>query len=395
MPQPDILKEFILSFWCAPPPKETTLPRYREIAECGFNVVLPPCEGWSRELSLRILDLCQQAGLKALVGDGRLIAKQPEDPDFARHLDAVIADYTQHPALGGYFLVDEPNASAFPLLGAVNRYLLQKDPKRLPYVNLFPNYASEEQLGTKTYREHVQRYIEQVQPALVSWDHYALFEDGERDIYFENLEIVREQCLQARLPFLQIVLSVPHGPYRDPDQTDLWWQAYTTLAYGARGILWFTYWTPPYDPQWRYRNAILNDKGEQTGKYSQLRDLHRRIRTISRTLLRLRSLGVYHTPPMPKGTRGLDSKCIVAQCETTDLLIGWLRDGSYRHYLWVVNRSFKQKRRAAIRMREDFSEVGEVCQLTGRVVPASFDNTKRLLNANLQPGEGRLFVVRR
>jgi len=32
-----------------------------------------------------------------------------------------MAGYAQDPALGGYFLDDEPNASAFPLLGAVNQ----------------------------------------------------------------------------------------------------------------------------------------------------------------------------------------------------------------------------------------------------------------------------------
>jgi len=121
MPQPDICKEFMISFWCAPPAEETNLQRYREIAECGFNVVLPPCGAWSVELNRQILDLCQKTGMKAIVGDGRLLAKQPDDPDFARNLDAVIADYAHHPALGGYFLVDEPSASAFPLLGAVNR----------------------------------------------------------------------------------------------------------------------------------------------------------------------------------------------------------------------------------------------------------------------------------
>lgn len=261
MPQPDICKQFMLSFWCAPPSEETNLQRYREIAECGFNVVLPPCGAWGVELNRQVLDLCQKTGLKAIVGDGRVLAKQPDDPDFARNLDAVIAHYAHHPALAGYFLMDEPNASAFPLLGAVNRYLLQKDPKRLPYINLFPNYANEQQLGTKSYDEHVARYIKEVQPALVSWDHYALFENGERDIYFENLEIVRRHCLQANLPFVQIVLTVPHGPYRDPDEADLRWQAYSTLAYGAKGILWFTYWTPPFDPQWRFRNAIIKEKG--------------------------------------------------------------------------------------------------------------------------------------
>jgi hypothetical protein len=393
MPQPSICKEFIISFWCAPPAEETNLERYREIAECGFNVVLPPCGAWSVDLNRQILDLCQKTGLRAIVGDGRVLAKQPDDPDFARNLEAVIADYAKHPALAGYFLVDEPSASAFPLLGAVNRYLLQKDPKHLPYINLFPNYASEQQLGTRTYDEHISRYIKEVQPALVSWDHYALFEGGERDIYFENLEIVRRHCLQAKVPFVQIVLTVPHGPYRDPDEADLRWQAYTTLAYGAKGILWFTYWTPPYDPQWRFRNAIINEKGTPSTKYTILKDLHGRIRNVSRTQMRLRSMGVYHTPPLPKGTVGLDSRSPVTECDTEDILLGWLRDGQRRDYLWVVNRSLRQNRRATLRLRASVCELGEVNQGDGLVQPASYDASRRCLQITLLPGEGRLFVL--
>lgn len=393
MPQPDICKQFMLSFWCAPPGEETSLQRYREIAGCGFNVVLPPCGAWSVDLNRQILDLCQKTGLKAIVGDGRILAKQPEDPDFTRNLDAVVADYAHHPALAGYFLMDEPNVSAFPLLGAVGRYLQQKDPKRLPYINLFPNYANEQQLGTKTYDEHIARYIKEVQPALVSWDHYALFENGERDIYFENLEIVRKHCLQANLPFVQIVLTVPHGPYRDPDEADLRWQAYTSLAYGAKGILWFTYWTPPFDLQWRFRNAIINEKGVPSSKYTILKDLHGRIRTLARTQMRLRSVGVYHTPPLPKGAVALDGKSPVAECNAEQTLVGWLRDGQRRDYLWVVNRSFRQSQRVVLRLRASVREVGEVNQLDGLVQSASYDTDSHRLQSTLLPGEGKLFAL--
>ena len=227
----------------------------------------------------------------------------------------------------------------------------------------------------------------------MSWDHYALFEGGERDIYFENLEIVRRHCLQAKVPFVQIVLTVPHGPYRDPDEADLRWQAYTALAYGAKGILWFTYWTPPYDPQWRFRNAIINEKGTPSTKYTILKDLHGRIRNVSRTQMRLRSMGVYHTPPLPKGTVGLDSRSPVTECDTEDILLGWLRDGQRRDYLWVVNRSLRQNRRATLRLRASVRELGEVNQGDGLVQPASYDASRRCLQITLLPGEGRLFVL--
>ena len=46
------------------------------------------------------------------------------------------------------------------------------------------------------------------------------------------------------VPFLLIVQAMPHGPYRDPTEAELAWQVHHALAFGARGISYFTYWTP-------------------------------------------------------------------------------------------------------------------------------------------------------
>ena len=63
-------EKFLVSFWCAPPPQETTLARYQEIAAAGFNAVLPPCGGpVTPALNRQILELCGQTGLKAFGRD--------------------------------------------------------------------------------------------------------------------------------------------------------------------------------------------------------------------------------------------------------------------------------------------------------------------------------------
>lgn len=183
--------------------------------------------------NMKILDLSKAVGIKAVIADAGmpLSAKLRE-----RHkaLDAIIASYSSHPALLGYYIVDEPNSRAFPVLGAINQYLLKADPKHLPYVNLFPNYASAKQLGNNTYEQHVSQYIETVRPDLVSWDHYKQMLGDER-YYWPNLEIVRWHCLKAKVPLGQIINSLPHFGYRDPSEADLRWQVYTSLAYGSRG----------------------------------------------------------------------------------------------------------------------------------------------------------------
>jgi hypothetical protein len=46
-----------------------------------------------------------------------------------------------------YFITDEPGAGAFPGLGKLVAYLRERDPAHLAYINLFPTYANEQQLG--------------------------------------------------------------------------------------------------------------------------------------------------------------------------------------------------------------------------------------------------------
>ena len=93
----------------------------------------------------------------------------------------------------------------------------EKDPAHLAYVNLFPTYANNEQLGTPgdtvtAYREHLRRYVEQVRPALISYDHYQFSVKEERDQYFLNLGMIRDIAQSAGVPFLNIVQACTWAP---------------------------------------------------------------------------------------------------------------------------------------------------------------------------------------
>ena len=86
------------------------------------------------------------------------------------------------------FLTDEPSAAAFADGGRLVAYLRQRDPGRVAYINLFPTYANNQQLGTQgdtvtAYREHLRRYVEQVKPDLISYDHYHFAVNGDNGQY--------------------------------------------------------------------------------------------------------------------------------------------------------------------------------------------------------------------
>src|SRR5680860_1196924 len=92
---------------------------------------------------LRQIRLCEKYGLKAIVSRTGLSP----------------TELPQSPAVWGYSIRDEPNAKDFPGLKDTVAALRQARPGRLSYINLFPNYANEAQLGTETYDEHVRRSV--------------------------------------------------------------------------------------------------------------------------------------------------------------------------------------------------------------------------------------------
>jgi hypothetical protein len=207
------------------------------IRECGFNLA-----GF---VNPQDLDQVQQAGLKAIVYDHATHvtdeAAEFSDEVITQRVQTLVSSVKGHPGLFGYYLRDEPGVKAYPGLARWSRAYRQADTDALPYINLFPNYAQPSQMGVPDYEQYVQEFLEQVSPPFLSYDNYSLMQDGSlRNQYFPNLETMRAASLRSGLPFWNIVLSNAHFEYAEPTLAGLRFQIYTTLAYGARGISYFT-----------------------------------------------------------------------------------------------------------------------------------------------------------
>ena len=385
-----------ISYWLGPPDRFLTDKVVGEIAELNFTVMgnlRTPTVARTRQ----VLDLAHKHGLKAIVSDGRIATHLPDTEGWQGTVDAVIKDYADHPALYGYYLRDEPNRADFPHLAAIEDAFAKRDPAHLPYINLFPTYASFEQLGTPSYRDHVEDFMTAVTPRVLSYDHYALLKDGrDRPDYFENLEIIREAALRHRVPFWNIIIVVPHFGYRDPTEAELRWQIATSLAYGCKGIWYFTLWTHKSWAIGEGKGAVYDPDGRKTHHFDQLKRLNHELKTLGQTLLHLDSVSVYHTPNVPQGARRLGGDAPVASATGGDLLIGWLQDVQRRDYLMVVNKDYKAGCTATLELRGPARGVCEVSAATGAEVATKLAKPKpATFAASLAPGQGRLFRLDR
>lgn len=291
----------IVTYWCGPALTDATA---TQMAEGGWNLV------WCNE---KELDVAQRHGLRGQFTDALLDPAALDDPPRRERLDALIARVRHHPALYAYYLTDEPAAAQFPALGRLVAYLRERDPAHLAYINLFPTYASNAQLGTTgdvvtAYREHLRQYLAMVKPSLLSYDHYQFALAGDNSQYFLNLALIRRASLDAGLPFLNIVQASTWAPdtMRVPNGDEMRYLVYTTLAYGAQGISYYIYTCA------NHLGGVATADGTPTPLYGALNTLNREFVAVAEELAPLRSLGIFHAGMLPPGAEPWPTNAVFA-----------------------------------------------------------------------------------
>jgi hypothetical protein len=381
--------EFLISYWWGP---TITQEAARLITAANFNVA--QVGGKSVDEIRTQLDVCKANGLKAIVlpdGD-RLMAKPYTDTDFVAGIDSVVRDYSSHPALWGYFLQDEPSSpEQVRQLAEVNRILTAKDPDHTAFINLLPIQA------WQPYDTNVGSFCRRVNPKLLSFDKYALMQDGEAPDYYANLEAIRRQARRYNVPFNAILLVTPHGSYRDPSESDIRWQVYSSLAYGATGIMYFTYVTPPADsPDYAgWGQGLIRNDGSTTPKYGWVRNINAEIKHLAPILGDLQSNGVYHTDPVPEGCMPLPDGDIILDITGGQFVVGRFSSSTGETYLMFVNRNPRKAAYANIVFSLPV-RLSRVDATTGHLHPVALrtNGDRRVWRTLFDAGEGRLVRVR-
>ncbi len=323
---------FLITHWCGVPHKfvrhaDGTLAaeRFEEMKAAGINLICTYDYGY--RTNCEVLALCERLGLRVMLIDERIARAVSDSAHRAELLRAAVRDYAGYPALYGYHITDEPNSGAFPTLAAVRQILADLDPAHEAYINLFPNYATAEMLGTPTYYDHVRQFADTVKPEIISYDHYhfikgepmesvdagdrrenqiyeAAFRKVERPGFFDNIEDVRRVGAETGIPFMVIILVVEHGPYRNLTEAEIRWEVFQSLAYGSSRLSYFTYWTPGVDSDegddmWHWQNGMISKTGEQTPHYHMVARINRDLSVLGDTLAGRESRAVFHLGQVP------------------------------------------------------------------------------------------------
>jgi hypothetical protein len=404
-------KQFIVTFWCPPPATDEAL---AHVAAEGFNLTWTPPEG---------LDVAARHHLRAMLQSPLLRPEVLDDPAKRAQLDELIQRVKHHPVLEAYFITDEPGAGAFPGLGKLVAYLRERDPAHFAYINLFPTYANAQQLGVSNdaaesarvgyltklagvdsddkivlrYREYLRQFVEVVKPALISYDHYHFFKadksgkpvDGKQ--YFLNLGLIRQAALEANKPFLNIIQAdTIEKSWRLPNAHELRFLVFTTMAYGGRGISYFTYWGPAS------YNGIYQD-GKPGPLLAPVAELNHEINRFGPALMQLDSMAVYQTAPLPYGAEAIPADAPVQITSSGEFVLGLFgtaKTGKPTAFM-IVNRDYRHESEATVKVILPGRNLQEFGRESGTWLDRTRLTGSRTLRIKLAPGDGRLFRVTR
>jgi hypothetical protein len=376
-PAPTGTNFFPIMAWNGAPKDPAALQKMRE---CGLTIAGFAAPG--------TLDACRAAGLKAIVSDARTSGYDWANVDEAKarkNVASLVAKVGRHPAVFGYYLRDEPGTGMFPGLAKVAGLIRELSPGKWPYINLFPDYANSGQLGATSYADYLERFIATCHPSIISYDNYSLMDDGSvRESYWTNLEAVRAACQKHGIEFWNIVLSVAHFSYRELNAADLRFEVYTTLAYGGRGISYFTYFTSGTG---NYRMAPIDQFGHQTPTWYFMQHANLQIQKLAPTLLQLRSDAVYHFGQIPSGANGPQTNSLVSGVGGNNFLVGDFTHLDGSRYLMVVNKDLAKSRPCSPQFRKAPRRVQHVSAYSGTLRPFEGEDVW------LPPGGGVLLKV--
>lgn len=435
--------EFPIGLWWPPPPDETTAERYAEISAAGFNFVIGGNGVSNDSATPQALEAAAANGLDFIVSDGglrrailgdsearatqsatqsvaspmqflldseadgetRRSASASSDGGAAGRVRELLDLHAGASSLAGLNLFDEPSTGVFEALALAKETLLEERTDLLGHINVWPSYAAPEALGASGYGDYLDRYMDRVGPSMLSFDHYPLLSGkGITLDYFSNWAAVRKRSLRAGVPSRVFIQSVDFsGPSvglayrRRPGKAELLWQSNVSLAYGAKGIQYFTYWTPDPDGAVQFGTALVSKSGQKTPLYGYATEVNAYLKAVGRILLPLVSESVVHARErkLPAGAAPFRPDAYVRSVSGSPVILGGFGEPASpgTRYLLVVNRDLSANADTTLAISSRVSSVYDFDVAREQFVRVSGRGFRRR-RLKMGPGAARLLLLR-
>jgi hypothetical protein len=167
-------------------------------------------------------------------------------------------------------------------------------------------------------------------------------------------------------------VTVPHGPPPADNEARVRHSVYSALAYGAKGIQWWA-WRP---------------ESQDCAK------INAELKVLGPELVKLQSVGVFHTAPLPPQTTLLPTDGWV-QSPTEQLLLGLFKNPEGKDFILAANRDWKQAHTATLNFAKSVKNIEMLDTQTGHWAKMNLadSGSRKTLQHDFAPGNGILLRV--
>lgn len=396
--------------------------------DCGVNNIVFTWNEYRQNGTatiMRALDQAQKYGMTYFVRDNAALYSASENASAFvgdKTLEEIISPYINHPACAGIFGKDEPSGQEMSLYGRLSKsfYDLGYEGKDV-YMNLLPNYAGPSVLAPySSYEAYVRGYLEECSSVpYLSYDFYPYssyksmnldsLDQGGAANYFSNLALIRNLAEEYELPFWGYVLVGELYTDRTeyplfPLKQAVFWNINTLLAYGAKGLQYFSLIQSPIDNELSdsaydkdegknyTRFGIVGGMGNVNQWYYYAAEIKDQLQAIDEILMDSQNMGVFavgdrasylgNGKEVIAGGKWRELKSISAD----NAIVGCFdHEGSSVYY--IVNNDFENKQKITLNFDNKFGydviQRGKTASVVGKS-----------LTLTVETGEGVLVKLR-
>lgn len=221
-------------------------------------------------------------------------------------------------AVYGFGMPDEPLNTDTALRDRINQWvtgLIASDPSRVCYWNLGPYLnavspptANPDAALTAVFQSYVHDYATGNPNPVIAFDLYPFLVMGTRGGYYLSHQIMADEARSAGKAYWATIAGIDSrqmdaaspgcatpvaaNNYAPLTENTIRLQAYVPVVYGAKGITWFTYDTPPSNPcNWVYDPGMITPGSPL---YAWVRSVNSALTNMGPALLNARWLATVH-----------------------------------------------------------------------------------------------------
>ena len=265
---------------------------YKDLVDCGFNMGMT---NGSLDYFQNQFKLIGNLNFRYIIQNNDLLTSRR-----GRFIEAL----KNNPHFGGWKFVDEPKYEELSQLSKIYKELYKADSTSLIYINLTGLVLKSVTGPCKTFAEYLKVIEKDFSPQIWSYDLYPIYYRNNKlqidyDFFYTDLEVVSAIARKTGRPFWAYCESMAYDSksYSRPAATEAYlkFEAFSALAYGAQGIVYWTYGQRYSNASEKYLSALVNLDGKKSPAWYAAQKVNREIKKFNHVFYKGEVKEVKHT----------------------------------------------------------------------------------------------------